>query len=146
MKIKLYNGLELNPIMVTGASKFTQGANRDCLTFVFPETSLDELDSLFTEVNCEVITIYTIEKDEDGNEFMVENLHFGYVIKNELVKKDVVIKEATVNEKAITEKRCFVTMAQRTYAETKLAAIEAQNMDTALAVAELGVMITGGNE
>ena len=91
MKIKLYNGLELNPIMVTGAHKFTQGANRDCLTFVFPETSLDELDSWFTEANCEVITIYKNDYDEDGNAIEVENLHSGYVIKNELTKKDVVI-------------------------------------------------------
>lgn len=123
MKIKLYNGIELNPIMVTGAHKFYQGANRDCLTFVFPEMSLDELDENFSEANCEVITIYTEENTEDGDKIEIENLHFGYVIKNEIVKKDVVIREAEGNNEAITEKRCFVTMAQRTYAESQIASL-----------------------
>ena len=144
MKIKLYNGLELNPIMVTGAHKFIQDANRDCLTFIFPETSLDELDKYFTESNCESIIIYSNDTDEKGNSIEIENVHSGYVIRDELTKKDVIIKEAAGAEASVTEKRCFVTMAQRTYAEAKLAEIEIQNMDTALAVAELGVMIAGG--
>lgn len=138
MKIILANGIEKTAIIVTGGQKYTQGASRDALTFVFADVSMDEIDRDFTETNCESIALV----GDDGS----ENIHKGYVIRTELVKKPEIVKQATVDTDEVTEMRVMVTMAQRTYAETKLAEIEAQNMDTALAVAELGVMIAGGIE
>ena len=138
MKIILANGVETHPIMVTGGPRYAQGANRDTLNIVYAEGSLDEMKALFTEKNCETITIV----GDDGS----EAIHTGYVIRTELTEKPVEIKAATVDADAEYEDRIFVSMSQRTYAETKLAEIEAQNMDTALAVAELGVMLTGGAE
>lgn len=129
MKVILTNGIEVTPIMVTGASKYVQGATRDCLTFVFAETSLDELDALFTEVNCE--TLILIGDDES------ENIHSGYVIKTEILKKNVVIQEAANDAPEITEIRCFVTMGQRTYSETQIAAIAEEVTNTQLALCEI---------
>lgn len=115
MKVILANGLERDCTVVTGGQTYTQGANRDALTFVFPETSIDEIDADFTEVNCESITLV----GDDGS----ENIHKGYVIRTELVKKPVVVTPATDTEPEVTEMRVMVTMAQRTYAETQIASL-----------------------
>ena len=118
MTIKLANGIELNPIMATGGTRFVQGANRDALTFVFPvETSLDELDGIFTAENCAVITIV-----EGENEYVHEN----YAIRAELKREPVEVAAATSTTEAVFENRVMVTMAQRTYAETRMAYLEAQ--------------------
>ena len=86
MKIILTNSTELQPLMVTGASQYVQGANRDCLSFIFDESvSLDELDSVFTEANCESINIV----GDDGS----EAIHKGYTIRAELKKyTEIVVK------------------------------------------------------
>lgn len=117
MKIILTNGTELTPIMVTGAKKYVQGANRDALTFVFADTSLDEVDSIFTEANCENINIVG-----DDNS---EAIHSGYTVRTELIKKLVEIQAATTETDVVTENRVFVTMAQRTYAENQMAIMKA---------------------
>lgn len=117
MKIKLANGTELSPIMATGGSRYVQGATRDTLTFVFANVSLDELDGIFTEENCENIIV--VENEE--NEF----LYHGYTIRTELVKKQVEVQPATTDTDAITENRIFVSMAQRTYAEEQMAEMQA---------------------
>lgn len=136
MKIILTNGVELAPIMVTGASKYVQGANRDSLTFVFANTSLDEIDCVFTAENCENINIIG-----DDNS---EAIHSGYTVRAELVKKLVETQKATTDAEAVTEYRVFVTMAQRTYAETKLTTLTIENVDTQLAIAELAEIVMGG--
>lgn len=139
MKIILSNGMELNPIMVTGEHNYVHGANRDVLTFVFDNTlSMDELDSLFTEVNCESITIVG---DDDS-----ESIFNGYVIRTELTKKFEVSEESTSDTDEVSVERIMVSMAQRTYAETKLAQVAQESTDTQLAVAELAEMIVGGTE
>ena len=139
MQVILANGTELSPIMVTGETKYIQGANRDSLTFVFDETySMDSLDAIFTEKACETITI--VENAE--NQF----LYSGYAIKAELMKKPVVAETATNETEEATVTRVMVTMAQRTYAETKLAQVAQESTDTQLAVAELAEMIVGGTE
>lgn len=129
MKAILNNTIELNPIMVTGARKFIAGANRDCLTFVFQETSMDELDEYFTEANCERITLV----EDDGTEYV----HTGYVVRSEITKKDVVVSEATVTDDEVREKRCFVSMGQRTYAETQMATLAEEVTYTQLALCEV---------
>lgn len=116
MKIILTNGTELEAIVVTGSKRTVQGASRDTLHFVFPaETSLDEMDGLFTEENCETITIV-----EDENEY-VKN---GYTIRADLKRESVEVTPATDTEDAVYENRVTVAMAQRTYAEYQMAEVK----------------------
>lgn len=124
MHIILVDGTQLNHIGATSVSRYIQGANRDTITFIFDDSkSVDELDALFNEANCEVINIVTDEEVEleDGTTQIVytDNFHEGYVIKAEISKKITVIAPSTVNTPEVTETRIHVTMAQRTYAETK---------------------------
>lgn len=116
MKIKLNNGAELNPIIVMGEKRHIHGMNRDALAFVFPaETSLDELDALFSETNCEKITI----TDNAGDEY----IHSAYTVRAELKRTPVEVEPATENEEAVYENRVIVSMAQRTYQESQLASL-----------------------
>lgn len=118
MIIKFANGAELAPIVVTGASRHIQGATRDTLSFVFPASEgMDAIDAAFTESACETITIV----DDEGN----ENIHKAYTIRAELKKAAVEVEHATPEAEAVTEERITVTMAQRTYTETQLAALTA---------------------
>ena len=134
MKIILSNKQELTPIMVTGEHQYIHGSNRDVLTFVFGNTySLDELDRIFSEANCESITIIG-----DDNS---ESIFNGYVIRTELIKKFEMAEESTSNTEEVSVERIMISMAQRTYAETKLAQVAQESTDTQLAVAELAELI-----
>lgn len=118
MKIILANGKELNPILVMGAHTYVQGANRDTLSFIFPATeSMEELDVAFSAANCESITIV-------GNNG-VDNIHKSYIVRAKLEKALVEVAPATPETEAVTEERITVSMAQRTYSETQLAALTA---------------------
>ena len=118
MKIKLNNGAELEPILVTGAPRYVQGANRDALSFVFPaDAGLAELDGVFSPDNCQSVTIL----GDDGS----ENVHTGYVIRAELSKAAVETAPATADSEAVYEPRITVVMAQRTYTETQMAQLQA---------------------
>lgn len=135
MKLILTNGLELTPILVTGQSKYIQGAERDSLTFVFGGSySMDELDALFTEANCEKIILV---EEGSGDAYM----HTGYVIRTDLTKRIEVTEQATPETEEVSEQRILITMAQRTYAETKLAQVAQESTDTQLAVAELAELM-----
>lgn len=125
MYIKLANKAQLNLIGATGAHKYVQGANRDTITFEFDDTySVDELRAVFTEENCETINIVTEETVTDENEntsvVTTDNIHEGYVIRAEVGEKIKEITPATGTEDTVTETRIYVTMAQRTYAETQM--------------------------
>lgn len=122
MKVILTDGTELKPVIVTGEKRYIQGVNRDALTFVFTEASLDEMDSIFTAENCEHINI--VGDDES------EAIYNGYVIRVEITKK------AVEKEDGNRENRVFVSMAQRSEAETK--AIEMQAFYDAV-MEEVGV-------
>lgn len=114
-KVVLTDGKELNPITVTGAKQYVQGQNRDTLTFVFNASEgLDNIDSYFTEANCENIRII-----EDENEY----IHSGYVIRAELNKSPVEVNPATDTDPAEYEDRITISMSQRTYAESQLASL-----------------------
>ena len=116
MKIKLANGAELNPIVVTGAQTYVQGAKRDTLSFVFPASeSLEALDRAFSASACESIAII----GDDGS----EAIHKAYTIRARLEKAMVEVKPATAETEAVTEERITVAMAQRTYAESQLASL-----------------------
>ena len=117
MKIILNNEIELFPISAIGGKRFVQGANRDTISFIFPvDTSLDEIDAIFTEAYCESIVIV-----EGENEY----IHNGYVIRAELKREPVEVVAETESEAAVYEQRVIVSMSQRTYAETQIAAMKA---------------------
>lgn len=116
MKITLVNGTELNPLSIYGGAREVQGAKRDTLYFVFPvEEGLENLDSIFTEENCETITI----TEDTGDSY----IHKGYTVRAELSKKNMVVGMTEENE-PIYEDRLTVAMAQRTPAENQLKALQ----------------------
>lgn len=116
MKIILANGKELNPILVTGAQAYVQGANRDTLTFIFSsEESMDELDEAFSPSACESITV----EDKYENVYVYK----AYTIRAKLEKSPVVVVPATPETEEVKENRITVAMAQRTYAETQIASL-----------------------
>ncbi len=118
MIIRLANGTELNPIVVTGASSYVKGAKRDVLSFVFPNSeSMAALDAAFTDAACETITII----GDDAS----ESIYKAYTIRVELKKAPVEVAPATAESEAVTEERITVSMAQRTYTESQLAALNA---------------------
>lgn len=137
MQIILANGTILEPIIVTGGPKFVNGANRDALTFVFPNVSMNEIDAIFTEANCETINI--INNGEEA-------IHKGYVIRVDISKKAVETAAATVDTPAVTEERVTITMAQRTYSETVLAQMAEDVAVSQMAIGELGVLVAGLTE
>ena len=116
MHIKLVNGTEMTPFSIYGGGRDVQGVKRDTLYFVFPVSEgLETLDSIFTEENCEIITI-----TEDGGDSFI---HKGYTVRAELSKKNIVVGTDEENE-PIYEDRLTVAMAQRTPAENQLKEME----------------------
>lgn len=114
MKVKFGDKTEMEAVVVTGGSRYVQGASRDALSFVFPaEAGLEAVDAAFTPERCEHITI----EDDEGGEYV----HTGYTVRCELTKAAVEVSPATAEAEAVTEDRITVVMAQRTYAETQLA-------------------------
>lgn len=117
MKIILANGVEMNPIMVTGGMRTVQGATRDTLAFLFPASEdMAALDAAFSTDACESIAIV-----EGENEY----IHKGYTVRAELSKKSVEVVPATPDTAAVYEERITVAMSQRTYQETQMAATTA---------------------
>ena len=115
MRIILANGTELNPLIVTGGTRFVASTNRDTLDFIFPaETSLDELDKIFTAENCEHIKIYDVETEH-------EYIYVGYTIRAELKRTPMVVKHGTIDSEPIYEDRVTVSMSLRTYMEDQFA-------------------------
>lgn len=116
MKIILTNGTELNPILAMGGKQSVQGVYRDILTFVFPESaSMDELDALFIETNCESIKIMEDSKSE--------YVHKGYTVRAALKREEVEVEAETEESAAVYENRVFVSMGQRTYSESQIASL-----------------------
>lgn len=113
MIIKLANGTELTALNVTGEKLNVQGARRDVLSFIFPaETSLDELDAIFTAENCKSITLVNGE---------TEHIYTNYMIRAELKREPVQVAAATDTEDAVYENRVTVAMGQMTYQESEFA-------------------------
>ena len=128
MKITLTNGTELSALTVYGVKRDVQGANRDTLHFVFPvEVGFEYLDSIFTEANCETITI-----TEDSGEAYI---HKAYTVRAELSKKNMIVGNSEEDGTPIYEDRLTVAMAQRTDAENQLKEMEKAMM----ALAGVGV-------
>lgn len=128
MKITLANGTELHPISVLGEEKSINGTRRDTLTFIFPqETSLDELDALFTAAACESIKLHEERTRGDGTIEELEHIHTGYTIRAGLSRTPMVVQLATDATEEIVENRVTVSMALRTYAETQIAMLARQS-------------------
>lgn len=116
MQIKLKDGTILSPILVTGREMNVQGALRDTLSFIFDaSSSMEELDSNFSQENCETIIII----DDSGT----ENIYKSYTIRAELTKSNVEVSIETSESSAVYEERITVSMSQRTYAESQLASL-----------------------
>ena len=115
MKITLANGMELNPILVSGGRRVVYGQSRDSLSFIFHATEgIEALDAVFTAENCESITI----EDAEGS-----YIHKGYTVRVELSKNNVEVTPATTETEAVREDRITVAMAQRTYMENQIASL-----------------------
>lgn len=126
MKIILTNGTELSPIVVTGGKRYLGGVQRDALSFIFAEdASLDELDAIFTDANCETVKIEEPTTDAEGNEVVNEYIHTGYTIRAELKREPMEVTPATESSAAVYENRVTVTMAQRTYEEKQIQSMQA---------------------
>ena len=117
MHITLANGSELSPLSIYGGGREVQGMKRDTLYFVFPvEEGLETLDSIFTEENCETITI----TEDSGDSF----IHKGYTVRAELSKKNMVVGTSEEDDTPIYADRLTVAMAQRTPYENQLKDME----------------------
>ena len=118
MNIKLSNGTELTPVMVTGGQKYVQGQSRDTLSFVFAaDAGMETLDAAFTEAACESITIV-------GDDGTVSDDCFRYADSSGILLECAFATESTP---AVYEGRITVAMSQRTYAESQLAANTAKS-------------------
>lgn len=116
MIIKLSDGTELFPILVTGGQRYVQGQSRDTLSFVFPASeSMEALDAAFASENCETITINDGEKG---------HIYKAYSVRAELKKESEEVSPATAEAAAVYEDRITISMSQRTYLETQLAALQ----------------------
>lgn len=153
MQIKLNDGIILEPIMVTGNKKTVQGALRDTLTFIFPATeSMEYLDGLFTEQNCEKIALVgvnskmiPVEVEQEDGTFVTEYeerptdaIYNDYTIRCELKKEWVQETGGTANEHPVYEERIFVSMSQRTYTEKQLASVR-ESVDLLVLESLMGV-------
>ena len=116
MKITLKNGKELTPIAMKRRFEEVQGAKRRTVSFIFPESEgMDTLDNEFTESACERISVVR----ESGNESWLD----GYTIRCSISKSPALVSS---ENGPVTEARITVTMAQRTYMETKFAELAAK--------------------
>jgi len=119
MKVILNNGTELTAEVVNGSTRHFQGASRDSLEFQFlkaiPQT-FGELDTLFS--NSENTSKVTL--DNNGTAYV----HDNYTLKVSMGLIPVEIAKATDTTDAIFEERYTVVMAQKTYAEMEIEALQ----------------------
>lgn len=134
--LKFASGNEVEFLTASGIHKVVQGQNRDVLTFTFAtEThTLAEIDEMFSASACEKLIIDDMY------------VHNGYVIRDELKKVNVEVQASDVSSAGVYEDRIMVSMAQRTYAEEKLAENSAQIADLQLGLVEVYESILGGEE
>jgi hypothetical protein len=125
MNIIFANGATLTALTITRAKRTVQGAIRDVLSFTFPEnTSLDELEALFTPENCEnIIITEPVVIPENGTVYENRYQHFGYTIREGIRRETLLVSPESADSPAVYEERITVSMAQRTYMETQLASL-----------------------
>lgn len=118
MKVTMTDGSQWTPRLISGETQRIQGADRDVLTFHFDgETELAALDQAFTPENCRRMVI----QDDQGN----QTLYREYVVRTALVKRPVTVSPATAEAPETVCQEVAVSMAQSTYAETRLSQLSA---------------------
>lgn len=110
MKIKL-NDYELELLSYNRQTNFIQGANRDCITFVFAngDYSIDELKRIF-ESNADDIVV---ADDDSEKQYLDYSILTAVEITNEVVKQetndspeqDIEVIKISIAQKTYTEKQ-----------------------------------------
>ena len=119
MTIKLANGTILNPLVMRNGKTKLYGEDRRTLSFIFPSTEdISALDNAFSENACETITV-------TGNSGS-ESIYKEYTVRAEIKKAMTTLPRTSASEERRTEECITVTMAQRTYMETKFAELAAK--------------------
>lgn len=108
MKIKI-NDYELELLSYNRQTNFTQGANRDCITFVFEngDYSVDELKRIF-ESNVDDIVV----ADDDSEKHYLD---YSILIAVEITNE--VIEQETSDSPEQNIEVIKISVAQKTYAE-----------------------------
>jgi hypothetical protein len=110
MKIKL-NNYELELLSYNRQTNFTQGANRDCITFVFEngDYSVDELKRIFESSADDIV----IADDDSEKHYLDYSILTAVEITNEVVEQEtndspgqkVEVVKITLAQKIYTEKQ-----------------------------------------
>ncbi|TQI66721.1 hypothetical protein [Clostridium sp. KNHs216] len=138
--IKFANDTELPIITAIAINTYAQGAQRRGIEIQMAKDAItfDVLDALTADsANTAQLTLI------DGDK---QYVHDNYSIRAELAVKAVEITPATDTAPAETEDRLCVTLAQLTYLEVTQATQAMKQTQTDAAIAELSVLIAGGNE
>lgn len=138
MQVKFADGTVLDVLVVNGKSVYFQGAQRDSLEIQLAKTTVtfDALDTLTgNAANTGKLTLI------DGDS---QYVHDNYSIRAELALRPVVVTPATGTDPAVTEDRLVVTLAQLTYTELQAAQLAAAQSTQAQAIAELSILVGGG--
>lgn len=107
MKVKL-NDNELELLEISRQTKFIQGANRDCITFVFNNScNVDELKKIFESDVNDIAII-----DDEG-----EKHYFDYSILTDIEITKEVIEQETNDSPEQNVEVIKITLAQKTYTE-----------------------------
>ena len=139
MQVKFQDGTELPVLVVNGKSVYAQGATRDALEIQIAKGSvtMDTLDTLTADTT-KTSKLTLIDGDQ-------QYVHDNYNIRTELALRPVVVTPATGTDPAVTEDRLIVTLAQLTYQEQQAAQLSATQAAQADAIAELSILVSGGN-
>ncbi|CAB1243793.1 conserved protein of unknown function [Ruminococcaceae bacterium BL-6] len=139
MQVKFQDGTTLDALVVNGKSVYAQGATRDALEIQIAKggITMDALDTL-TADTAKTSKLTLIDGDQ-------QYVHDNYNIRTELALRPVVVTPATGTDPAVTEDRLIVTLAQLTYQEQQAAQLAATQAAQADAIAELSILVSGGN-
>ena len=110
MKIKL-NNYELELLSYNRQTNFTQGANRDCITFVFEngDYSVDELKRIFKSSADDIV----IADDDSEKHYLDYSILTAVEITNEVVEQET--NDSPEQEVEVIK----ISVAQKTYTEKK---------------------------
>lgn len=112
-QIKFADGSTLGAVLVSGAARYWQGASRDVLSFQFGESDVtfEQLQAAFSAENCASLVIG-------------DALYEHYTLRVSLSLKPVTVQAATADAPETVETRWVVEMAQQTYTERQMDALE----------------------
>lgn len=123
--------------LVSGDNAFIQGQSRPIVNAYFTADKFDSLrEEVTTNENLEEITVI----DDRGNKFVHSNF-----FKNTLGLSLIEVTPATDTSPAVTEERAVLTLAQFTYMEVLQKQQAAALAQSDQAIAELSILIAGGN-